>query len=90
MQPGRVPIYHASGDKVFLRHSLNNRRNAAVRRKYRDMIYERGIVKDARAGKMYVVPDCLDNQRWHLHMLSAATLMEALYEAHEAQPGNIQ
>eukprot|EP00969_Alexandrium_andersonii_P224480 9914371-Alexandrium_andersonii.AAC.1 len=61
-----VDFFHANGSKVFRRHALNDRVQMATRQEYRDSILAHGIVKDARAGKVYVVPDKLDRASWTL------------------------
>lgn len=85
-----IPLYHADGAKVFRRHRLNNRVQMAVRRSYTELILKEGLIKDARAGKVVVVPDTLDRDSWVLHQIGAATLVEALYDAHDQQPENAQ
>ncbi|CAK0907192.1 unnamed protein product, partial [Prorocentrum cordatum] len=55
-----------------------------------DRILKEGIGKDIRAGKVYCVPSSVNRAHWTLHQVSAATLHEALYDAHAEKPDNEQ
>eukprot|EP00969_Alexandrium_andersonii_P239119 10556274-Alexandrium_andersonii.AAC.1 len=72
-----MPYYHTNGKRIFQRHEINNRRQAATVKYYVSLALERGIVWDDRAGALVCRPDHIDPSKWTLWQLGGATLMEA-------------
>ena len=80
------PLYHPNGSRIFARHPLNDRRQAATVEMYKKMFLEHGVIKDGRSGKPMCVPSSLDRTSWTLLQMGAATFVEALYECAEQYP----
>ena len=84
-----IPLYRADGSKTFVRHVINAlRKNVAVQHEYKVLIKRSGIIKGARAGFIIGVPSVLNRSEMVVHLIAGATLMEALYLAHEESPEN--
>ena len=84
-----VPFFKTGADgskvKTFVRHARNNRKQMSARLVYVKNIIKEGFQKTARAGGVYVVPR-EENGVEVLHVISGATLLEAIYDAHSEAP----
>eukprot|EP00969_Alexandrium_andersonii_P310193 13707861-Alexandrium_andersonii.AAC.1 len=90
----------ARGERLLRRHSLNNRDQQDTRNKYKQLLFERGIMKGARNESIAVPSSC--EQQFQASMTQngiiyinaefagGAHLVEAAYEAHAEQPNNCQ
>ena len=83
-------LFKKNGTTVrFLRHPMNQRNQAMVRKRYVQHILEHGVMRDVRSTTV-VVPDSWGVEDRTLHVVCGATLLEAAYEAHQLHSKNPQ
>ncbi|CAK0872027.1 unnamed protein product, partial [Prorocentrum cordatum] len=90
---GTQPFFRdggSDGEKLFIRHPLNQRRQRGTMRHYKKLILKQGVSWSDRAGDIVVQPTCLDPSKWILRVLGGATLLDACYNAIKDAPKNEQ
>lgn len=87
-------LFSPNGAKTFVRHQLNSRNEVDTRRHYMGLITKHGMLKDIRGSPWAIretVSQSHSNTTEHrLHLISSATLIEAIYLAVETAPENLQ
>ena len=84
----RRPYFDDRGRKVFERHALNDRHQAAVVDAYKESIKKEGVLRGVRSD-IWAVASSLDADfPERLHVISGASLIEAAYKANAEDQDN--
>eukprot|EP00959_Pyramimonas_sp_CCMP1952_P290743 6081665-Pyramimonas_sp.AAC.2 len=96
----RLPLFNKKGLPVFHRHTINNRNYKAHRENLVKGILQSGLLEGVR-GEAWALPTADDvtslkdlaanagaDMGCQMQLLSHATLVEAIYEAHKRSPDN--
>jgi hypothetical protein len=83
------PFFRENGARIFRRSKFNDRKQRQVVNEYCENIRTTGLMM-CTASPVVVMPSVDDPHTWTLEVLGGATRVEAVYQAVELDPSNVQ